>query len=111
MDFAERAARNEEVFRSVNEKIEAGAEQHGVTTLMRYHCECDRERCFEQIELHPSRYQQIIEQRYQFLIAPGHDDPRIERVLERHEGYCLVEKIGEAREALDRHHPQQRHQQ
>ena len=31
MDFAERAARNEEVFRNVNEGIEAGAEQHNVS--------------------------------------------------------------------------------
>jgi hypothetical protein len=27
MDFADRAARNEEIFRGVNEQIEAGAEQ------------------------------------------------------------------------------------
>jgi len=35
MEFAERAARNKEVFRSVNEQIEAGAQQHGVTSLRR----------------------------------------------------------------------------
>ena len=29
MNFADRAARNEEVFRDINERIEQGAEQHG----------------------------------------------------------------------------------
>jgi hypothetical protein len=109
MEFSERAARNEEVFRSVNEQIEAGAEQHGVTAPMRFHCECDRERCFEQVDLIPSDYQQIVEHPYRFVIVPGHDDPRIEQIVETHEGYCVIEKIGTAREALDRRHPQERH--
>jgi len=30
MDFARRRARNEEIFRGVNERIEDGAEQHEV---------------------------------------------------------------------------------
>jgi len=109
MEFAERAARNEEVFRSVNEQIETGAQRHGVTAPMRFHCECDRDRCFEQIELEADRYQQIIAERYRFVIAPGHEDPRIEKVVERHDGYCVVEKVGAAREALDQQHPQSRH--
>lgn len=40
MDFAERAARNEEVFRRANEGIEAGAQQHHVSGSLSYHCEC-----------------------------------------------------------------------
>jgi hypothetical protein len=109
MDFAERAARNEEVFRGVNDRIEQASEQHGVETPMPYHCECDRDACFDRVDLPPARYREVVEQRYLFVIAPGHDDPRVERVLERHPGYYVVEKIGEAREALDRQHPQQRH--
>lgn len=78
---------------------------------MRFHCECDRETCFEQIDIDPSAYQRVIEHRYRFAIAPGHDDPRIEHIVDTHEHYCVVEKTGAAREALDRHHPQTRHQQ
>ena len=47
MDFAERAARNEEIFRSINERIEAGAELHWIRLPEQYHCECDRTGCFE----------------------------------------------------------------
>ena len=111
MNFAERAARNEEVFRSVNERIEQAIEQHGVASPTPFHCECDRETCFEKVELLPARYREVIEQRYCFVIVPGHDDPQIERVVEEHDSYSIVEKVGEAREALDRQHPQQRHQQ
>jgi hypothetical protein len=109
VDFSERAARNEEVFRGVNEQIEAGAEKHGVESPARFHCECDRETCFEMVELRPGVYREVIGRRYCFVTLPGHADARVEQVVEEHDGYSVVEKIGEAREALDRRHPQQRH--
>jgi hypothetical protein len=109
VDFAQRAARNEEVFRDVNEQIEQGGELHGVASPMRFHCECDRETCFEQVELRPDEYRQVVERRYCFVIIPGHDDPRVERLVEEYETHCVVEKIGEARRALDEQHPQQGH--
>jgi hypothetical protein len=109
MDFPERAARNEEVFRGVNERIASGGSLHGVTRPMPFHCECDRDRCFESITILPREYLTIADERYRFVIAPGHEDPRIERVVEVRDGYTVVEKVGEARQALDREHPQERH--
>lgn len=109
MDFAERAARNEEVFRSVNERIEQGGALHGVTAPLRFHCECDSEACFETVELEAAAYRAIVSERYCFVIVPGHDDPRVEVVAETHDGYTVVEKIGEAREELERRHPQEQH--
>jgi hypothetical protein len=110
VDFAERAARNEEVFRGINERIEAGAELHAIETPERFHCECDRGGCFEMVELRPGDYRELLERRYHFVVAPDHADPRVERVLEERDGYWVVEKVGEAREALDRQHPHERHQ-
>lgn len=109
MDFAERAARNETVFREINERIEAGAEMHGIKAPELVHCECDRSGCFEMLELRPAAYREVLARRYCFVIAPGHANPHIERIVEEHDGYCVVEKIGEAREALDKQHPQQQH--
>ena len=109
MTFPERAARNEEVFRGVNERIAGGGTLHGVASPMPFHCECDRERCFESVRILPREYRAIAEERYRFVIVPGHEDPRIERVVEVRDGYSVVEKIGEARDALDRGHPQERH--
>src|SRR5438874_2043125 len=37
VDFAERAGRNEEIFREVNEKIDEGVERHGVASAVPYH--------------------------------------------------------------------------
>jgi hypothetical protein len=109
MDFPQRAARNEEIFRSVNARIEEGAEMHGVATSLPYHCECGKSSCFETIELHPPDYERVASERYRFLVVPGHEDETIEAVVEQHEQYLVVEKIGEAREQLDRDHPQERH--
>jgi hypothetical protein len=109
MDFAERAARNEEVFRKVNEGIAAGGEQFSVSGTLPFHCECDRTSCLDTIEIAHARYEQIVRERYCFVVIPGHEDPRIERIVETESGFLVVEKIGEARERIDRDHPQHRH--
>ena len=109
MDFAKRAARNEEVFRSVNKRIEAGAEQHAVSGPLPFHCECDSASCLETIEIPASRYAAIVRERYHFVVIPGHEETRIERILETEPEFLVAEKIGEAREQIDRDHPQQHH--
>jgi hypothetical protein len=109
MNFPDRAAKNEEIFRGVNLRIEEGAEQHGVEAPLRFHCECERGTCVETIEILPREYERVARERYRFVLVPGHDDPEIERVVERHPQFVVAEKIGEARAQIDRDHPQQRH--
>jgi hypothetical protein len=109
MDFADRAARNEEVFRDVNKRIEEGAEQHAVSGALPFHCECARTSCMETIEIPPARYAEIVRERYHFVVLPGHEESRIERTVQTEREFLVVEKIGEAREQIDRDHPQQRH--
>jgi len=109
MDFASRAARNEEIVREVNRRIEAAAELHGVRSAMPFHCECARDRCLEKIDLNAELYEPILANRYQFLLVPDHVAPSVERVVEAHETFVVVEKIGEARAQIDEDHPQQRH--
>lgn len=109
MEFVERAARNEEVFRKVNEGIEAGAEEHAVSGSQPFLCECSARACVETIEIPPARYAAIVNERYHFVVIPGHEDARIERIVETETDFLVVEKIGEAREQIDRAHPQQHH--
>jgi hypothetical protein len=109
MEFAERAARNEEIFRGVNERIEQGAQRHQLTTATPFHCECGQASCFEYVQLAPAEYERVAAQRYRFVVVPGHELEEIERVVERHDGFFVVEKIGEAREQIDQDHPQARH--
>ena len=109
MDFAERAARNEEIFRDVNTRIEEGAEQHAISGSLPFHCECGRASCVETIEIPPRRYAAIMRERYRFVVLPGHEVPAIERTVEAGPGYLVVEKVGEARAQIDRDHPQKHH--
>jgi hypothetical protein len=109
VEFADRAARNEEIFRGVNERIDEGAEQHGVTAPLPFHCECGRASCLGTIEIPPPVYDSVARERYLFILIPGHEDAAIERVVERQPMYLVVEKVGEAREQIDRDHPEQRH--
>jgi hypothetical protein len=111
VDFSERAARNEEIFRDVNREIEAGAERHRVKTPLPFHCECSRASCLQTIALPTEDYERIANERYRFIVLAGHQDPQIERVVTEHGVFLVVEKIGEAREQIDRDHPQERHRQ
>jgi hypothetical protein len=109
MDFAERAARNEEIFRDVNERIEEGGEQHRVAGSLPFHCECGASGCLETIEIQPRRYAAVVQERYHFVVIPGHEEPRIERIVKVEGDFLVVEKVGEAREQIDRDHPQRHH--
>ena len=109
MDFAKRAARNEEIVRDVNRQIEEGAHLHEVAAEMPFHCECGQASCLEKIELRAQIYEPILAERYRFAVVPEHVRSEVERVVEEHDRFVVVEKIGEAREQIDRDHPQQRH--
>ena len=109
MDFADRTAHNEEVFRTINERIEQGAKQHGVEESLPFHCECGHETCVEKIELPPGEYDRIASHFARFVVLPGHEQPTLEVVLEHHPSYLVVEKTGEARAEIGREHPRPRH--
>jgi hypothetical protein len=109
MNFAKRAARNEEVIRGINKQIEEGAELHGAQGPMPFHCECGQTTCLEQIDLPPSSYEKVLADRYRFIVLPGHEQPAIERVVEDRDTFLIVEKIGQAREQIDEDHPQHTH--
>lgn len=110
VDFADAAARNEEVFRSINSRIEEGARQHGVQLPLPFHCECAADTCVETIDLLPAEYDRVASDFARFVVVPGHEEPAVERVAERHADYLVVEKTGEAREEIKREHPRSRHQ-
>jgi hypothetical protein len=100
----ERYVRNESLFREVNERIaevNEGFEVDGQTDFL---CECGRNQCLETVQLSRAEYEAVRAEGDRFVVRPGHEVESVERVLEQHETYLVVEKIGEAgdeSEALD----------
>lgn len=109
MDFADSAALNEDLFRTINERIEEGAKQHGVEQPLPFHCECADDACIDKIELVPTEYDRVASHFARFVVIPGHQEPSIEIVVEQHPSYFVVEKTGEARAEIEREHPRPRH--
>jgi hypothetical protein len=109
VEFADAAARNEEVFRDVNDRIDAGADRLQVATPLPFHCECSDAACVENISVAPDDYKHVVSERFHFMVIPGHENNEIERVVARRSDFLVVEKVGEARRQIERDHPQQRH--
>src|SRR3954470_16291988 len=94
---ARKAAQNQALIRQVNERIEEVA---GDAWLPEFLCECADSECIETLELSIGEYEAIRSSSLRFPIKPGHDFPDIERVVEEHDRYVVVEKFGEAAEVV-----------
>ena len=92
----ERLAKNEVIFRTVNEAIEQKALQMGGLDEYQFICECSRADCFERISLTLSEYEHIRRAGVRFLVTPGHEDLEVELVVGTRGTYSIVEKDGSA---------------
>ncbi|MDX6481841.1 MAG: hypothetical protein QOG85_2351 [Gaiellaceae bacterium] len=93
----ERLAKNEVLFRTVNEAIEQQALRFGaVDDEYEFICECANTGCTERVTLTLREYERIRSGGARFVIVPGHADPRVELVVERAENHEVVEKDGSA---------------
>lgn len=101
----ERYARNEWLFREVNERIAEVNEDFEVGGQIEFLCECGRQDCLETVRLSRTDYERVRAEGDRFFVRPGHVDPALERVLERHEDFVVVTKIGEAGEAAESQDP------
>jgi hypothetical protein len=101
---AEKIAENNDRFRQANEGIAAAVEQHGsAEQRVPFVCECSDMGCFDLLPLLPQEYARVRSNPRWFLHAPGHE-PQVAgavRLVESHEQYLLVEKIGHAGEVAD----------
>jgi hypothetical protein len=91
-----RLGENEALFRDVNETVATAAASD--TGLIQFLCECGQEWCAEPVALTRSEYEHVRAVPERFFVRPGHNRPEIERVVERHPGYWVVEKFGDAGE-------------
>lgn len=102
-DRGERIGVNEALFREVNERIEDLQEQLGETRAFEIVCECGDGECIERFAITNGAYAALRSNDRRFAVVPGHELPEIERTVERHEGYFVVEKTDpEAAEAAEK---------
>jgi hypothetical protein len=101
-----RLAENETLFRDINEQIRLTAAVYGRDEHV-YHwlCECSNRNCTLRLRMPLAEYEQVREDEARFLVAPGHELPEIERVVEARPGYSLVEKLGEAKDFVTHEYP------
>jgi hypothetical protein len=101
-----RGAKNQSLFRDVNERVKDVNDVFSVVTPVGdWVCECADTACSERILLTLEQYEAIRASGTHFAVAPEHVYPEIELVVERTDGYWVVEKEGHAAELAEKFDP------
>ena len=95
---AERVAHNNVIFRDANEQIGEAAQRYVPDETVPFICECPDTSCTVLLRLTLADYESVRADATHFINAPGHDaaDEGWAHVIERREGYDIVEKVGRA---------------
>jgi hypothetical protein len=101
MAEAYRKAKNEVVFREVNERIGDAALEFGVPGEASFVCECGDAGCTDMVSITLREYNDIRADGRRFVIVPGHEDPAVERVVAGSDRFSVVEKLGAAGAVAD----------
>jgi len=88
-----RVAHIEALFRDVNERIAESAKRFKATEA-EFVCECADSKCVERVPATLAAYEDVRSDGTHFLLVPGHEDTKIERVVQRpHRRFAVVEKF------------------
>ena len=97
-----RAARNQAMFRAINEQMQAMNEAFAfVTQTFAIACECADTECIETFEIGPEEYAEVRANPRHFAVLPGHVYPDVERVVRAMDEYVVVEKTAAAAEVAE----------
>ena len=101
----ERAARNEIVFRRVNNEIERERDRIGaMAERTPYICECEQERCTVIVRLSRDEYRQVRSSPRRFVVSAGHESEGNVLVMDAGE-FRVIEKTGREGDLVEREHP------
>jgi hypothetical protein len=89
-----RMARNESRFRELNEALHSSVHAPAAIGGDRsgFVCECALPDCLEVVSVPLPRYEEIRSDSLLFVVAPGHEFPDAENVVDRTSGYVVVRK-------------------
>lgn len=91
-DRGARVGVNEALFREVNERIEDLQRDLGQRPRFEIVCECGDPGCVERFTIDADDYSAVRQDVHHFAVVPGHEEPDVERVVDRREAYLVVEK-------------------
>src|SRR4051794_40320257 len=98
----ERLAKNEAIFREVNERVGEVASSFDLSGRGDYYvdfvCECGDAACFEQVSLTLAEYRDLRSSPIRFALRNGHVDLDVDVVIAENDRFMTVEKKGEAAE-------------
>ena len=101
-----RAARNQSLFREVNERIERIGAGRGVELRqIDFACECATAQCAATLPMTFDEYEAVRRVPTHFAVLPGHVVDDVERVVEEHRRFVVVEKFGAAGVEATRNDP------
>jgi len=89
-----KSARNQLVFREVNERIaelNGGWQDKAVSLFV---CECSDQACAESLEVTLAEYEHVRADAARFIVLPGHEQPGVEHVVQGCARFVVVEKDG-----------------
>lgn len=91
-------ARNETLFREVNERLDTGEQQLGPTAPHQFLCECGSTDCTLRLALPAEVYEMVRGDPRQFVVLPGHYTPKDGELVVEEDTHWIVRKSGEAGE-------------
>ena len=87
----ERAAKNEILFREVNERIEGLS---AASALDGYVCECADKGCDQRVSLTVKEYEHVRSRPEWFVVVPGHNTLGLDSIEVASDRYFVVSKLG-----------------
>jgi hypothetical protein len=85
-------AKTEALFRDVNERIATTAVHFGGEDA-EFVCECADPKCVQRVEVPLEVYDGVRADPTTFILAKGHEEESIERVIDERRRYQVVEKV------------------
>jgi hypothetical protein len=108
------SAKKQSLPREVNERLkEVGERSKSMSYADDAICECANDECSERISLSVDEYERVRAHPTWFAVLAGDDHvfPDVERIVEKHDGYWIVEKMDGAAAVADKLDPRQRQRQ
>ena len=87
----QRVGENEAMWREINE---LSPPEPGVMNLV--FCECGLLTCTERVMMTADEYEEVRRASTTFVVAPGHELPDVEHVVDTNDRFRIVEKEGDA---------------